>query len=86
MVKQIRKQIAEQCLIKKPSFLVAQESDAVQYYQCMVYAYGEASKTHGADELWSKYQPKFQSHVDEMKKCKNDDEYVYEDFVVIAQT
>lgn len=78
MVKEITKQVSEQCLKKKPTSLAEEEllnfsiwSNATEYFECIVNSYGEAAKKHGLDKSWSEYEQQSQVYFKKWKKCKS---------------
>lgn len=57
--------------MKEPNlfFMGANTFNLGDQFQCIVDAIGEASKTNGLTDVWSKTQPKLKGHLDTWKQC-----------------
>lgn len=76
-------------LVEYPELLAEETRDLPKYFQCLADAMGKAWMSNGYEELWSKYQPNLQRHLDNWKNCPNAGNpeavksYVYKSFVMI---
>lgn len=71
----IREKIMDKCM-KRNSFFEEENftrTSLVDQFQCFVDVLGKVSKDNDLKDLWTRNKPEFQTHLDNWKKCADED-------------